>query len=84
VVNGVEGLRVEEQDAGIISQLNSFSSSNEGVETGVLICPGPMTGSSMWKLTRMEWVSGLRPHSGRCVYGQCSQVTLVMLPTVSW
>jgi hypothetical protein len=64
-VNGVEG-RVEGKDAGIIGRLNSYSSSNEGVETGALIRPG-MTGSSMWKLTRMEWGSGLRPHSGRCV-----------------
>jgi hypothetical protein len=38
VVNGVEGLRVKGKDAGIISRLNSYSSSNEGVETRALIC----------------------------------------------
>jgi hypothetical protein len=38
------------------SQLSCYSSSNEGVETRALIRPG-MTGSSMWKLTRMEWGS---------------------------
>jgi hypothetical protein len=32
VVNGVGGLRVEGKDAGIISRLNSYSSSNEGVQ----------------------------------------------------
>jgi hypothetical protein len=54
----------EGQDTGA-SQLSCYSSSNEGVETRARIRPG-MTGS-MWKLTRMEWGSGLRPHSGRCV-----------------
>jgi hypothetical protein len=62
---GVVGLGREGQDTGA-SQLSCYSSSNEGVETRALIRPG-RTGSSMWKLTRMEWGSGLRPHSGRCV-----------------
>jgi hypothetical protein len=42
VVNGVEGRRVEGQDAVNISQLNSYSSSNEGLETGALIRLGMM------------------------------------------
>jgi hypothetical protein len=59
ILGGVRGI-------GGLSQLSCYSSSNEGVETRALKRLG-MMGSSMWKLTRMEWGSGLRPHLGRCV-----------------
>jgi hypothetical protein len=62
------GLRAwrEGQDTGA-SQLSCYSSSNERMETGVLIRPG-MTGSSMYCGSWPGWNGvRLRPHSGRCV-----------------
>jgi hypothetical protein len=61
------------------SQLSCYSSSNEGVETRALVRLG-MMGSSMWKLTRMEWGSGLRLIRGGVCKGSAPRSPLVMPP----